>query len=148
MPQWDAAEFRRQAGEGECAFVGDTIRELASRAGIHPGGLERTVREWNEIVRTGADPLGRSEPGPAIEAPPYYALLTHPISLLTFAGLAVDTELRVIDTSGAPIGGLYAIGEVIGGAAMTGNAFCTGMMVTPAVSLGRILGRQLSLSST
>ncbi|MCY4025808.1 MAG: FAD-dependent oxidoreductase [Acidobacteria bacterium] len=146
VPQWDAATFRRKAREGRCAFSASTLRELAGRAGIDADGLERTVRAWNEAVRTGVDPLGRREPGPPIDTPPYYALLTHPISLLTFAGLAVDTDLRVLSESGVPIEGLHAIGEVIGGSAVTGNAFCTGMMVTPALSFGRIVGRRLTVS--
>ena len=144
---WDASTFRRQAQERECAFSAGTIRELAEAAGIDADGLERTVSDWNEAVRAGNDPLGRRDPGPAIETPPYYALLTHPISLITFAGLSIDTELRVLSTSGGPIPGLFAIGEVIGAGTLTGNAFCTGMIVTPAISLGRIMGRRLASSA-
>ena len=40
------------------------------------------------------------------------------------------------------IPGLYAIGEVIGSAAVNGNAFCSGMCLTPAMAFGRLVARQ------
>ena len=147
VTQWDASTFRRRAQEQVCAFSARTIRELAARAGIDADGLEHTIAEWNDSVRSGHDPLGRREPGPPIESPPYYALLTHPVTLFTFAGLSIDTDLRVLGTAGDPIPGLFAIGEVIGGSALTGNAFGTGMLVTPSISFGRILGRRLAAAS-
>jgi hypothetical protein len=38
---------------------------------------------------------------------------------------------------------LYACGEVIGGAATQGDAWCTGTMITPALTLGRLLGQRI-----
>ena len=145
IPQWDIEKFHQEAQNGVFVFSGSTIRDLAQQAGIDPNGLESTVDGWNNSVRLGKDPLGRVNPGPEINTPPYYALLTHPITLFTYAGLEIDTEMRVLNTDGDPISGLFAIGEVLGGATFTGNAFCTGMMVTPAISFGRILGRSLAL---
>ena len=147
VAQWDPETFRAHAAEQRCAFTADTIRGLADHAGIDGSGLEQTVESWNESVRSGHDPLGREDPGPSIEKPPYYALLTHPISLFTFAGLSVDTDLRVLNTRGEAIEGLYAIGEVIGGGNLTGDAFCTGMLITPSISFGRILGRRLAAAA-
>ena len=40
--------------------------------------------------------------------------------------------------------GLFAVGEAIGMGATSGQAFCGGMSVTPALSFGRILGRSLA----
>ena len=144
VPQWDADAWRREATAGKCVWSAPTVAGLAEAAGIDATGLERTVAAWNEAVETGSDLLGRRTTSHRVEAAPLYALLTHPVTLFTFAGLAVDTDLRVLSESGAPIDGLYAAGEVIGGAATTGNAFCTGMLVTPAMSFGRILGRRLA----
>ena len=42
------------------------------------------------------------------------------------------------------MGGLYAIGEVIGGSRLSGKAFVGGMSVTPALSFGRWLARRLT----
>lgn len=144
VPQWEPEAFRRAAGEGKCAWAAASVSQLAVAAGIDSIGLEKTVEAWNASVRSGYDPMGRKDPSHPILSPPFYALLTHPVTLFTFAGLAVDEELRVLSEEGTPIEGLYAAGEVIGGAATTGNAFCTGMLVTPAISFGRILGRRLA----
>ena len=38
---------------------------------------------------------------------------------------------------------LYAAGEVIGGGAMTGNAYTNGMFVTLALTFGRLLGSRI-----
>lgn len=66
------------------------------------------------------------------------------IALISFAGLAVDGELRVLDATGSPIPGLYAAGEVLGAGATMGAGFCSGMGVTPAIGFGRLLGRRLA----
>jgi len=52
--------------------------------------------------------------------------------------------LRVRRADGSVIDGLYAIGEVIGSAAVNGNAFCSGMCLTPALAFGRLVARQLT----
>jgi fumarate reductase flavoprotein subunit len=39
---------------------------------------------------------------------------------------------------------LYAAGEALGTSATSGNAFCGGMLATPALGFGRILGRELA----
>ncbi|MGI9657861.1 MAG: FAD-dependent oxidoreductase [Gaiellaceae bacterium] len=143
VPQWDVDALRREAAAGKCVWSSDTLAGLAAAAGIGATGLAETVAAWNAAVEAGEDPVGRRDPSHAVATPPFYALLTHPVTLFTFAGLAVDGDLRVLAESGAPIEGLYAAGEVLGGAATTGNAFCTGMLVTPAISFGRILGRRL-----
>ncbi len=61
------------------------------------------------------------------------------------AGLAVDAKLRVTRPDGKPIEGLYAAGELLGNGTLSGKAFCAGMMVTPALALGRWLGGNLPL---
>jgi fumarate reductase flavoprotein subunit len=38
---------------------------------------------------------------------------------------------------------LYAAGEVLGTAATSGHAFCGGMLLTPALTFGRLLGEWL-----
>jgi fumarate reductase flavoprotein subunit len=68
----------------------------------------------------------------------------HPVTLITFAGVDVDARLRVRRADGRAVPGLYAVGEVIGSAAVNGNAFCSGMCLTPALAFGRIAGRHLA----
>jgi len=87
--------------------------------------------------------FGRQHLPAPIAQSPYYALENHPVTLITFAGLAVDDDLRVLRDDGTVIDGLRAVGEVIGSAAVNGNSFCSGMCLTPALALGRRLGLQL-----
>ena len=62
----------------------------------------RTVAGYNEAVRSGHDPLGRTSLKHPVARPPYYALLISATTFITFGGLAVDAELRVLDDREAP----------------------------------------------
>lgn len=59
-------------------------------------------------------------------------------------GLDIDADCAVRTEAGAPIPGLFAVGEVIGAGATCGNSFCSGMLLTPALTLGRRLGARLA----
>lgn len=122
-----------------------TIAELAAKAGIDAAGLEATVRAYNGYVAAGDDPeFGREHlPAPIAEGP-FYAVRNHAITLVTFQGLDIDEDFAVRGESGAAIPGLYAVGEVIGAGATCGNSFCSGMLTTPALTFGRLLGSRLA----
>lgn len=141
---WSAEMLRDKAAAGENAWRADTAEELARLAGIDPAGLARTVAAWNEACSAGNDPLGRKALDHPVATPPLYAVLSDGVSVISFGGVTVDGELRVTDEAGRPIPGLSAAGEVIGAATTMGDAFCSGMAVTPALSLGRWLGRRLA----
>ena len=87
-------------------------------------------------VAAGADPdFGRTHLPAPIAAPPFYAMRNHAITLVTFQGLDIDASLRRPRRVPArPIPGLYAVGEVIGAGATCGNSFCSGMLLTPALT--------------
>jgi succinate dehydrogenase/fumarate reductase flavoprotein subunit len=142
---WTADDLRARANRRPGVFAAPSLRELAHRAGIDPAVLEETVAEYNAAVATGRDArFGRVHLPAPIEHPPFYALQNHGITLITFAGIAVDSDLRVRRADGSVIPGLYAAGEVIGAAATMGNSFCGGMAITPALSFGRLLGQRLA----
>lgn len=143
-----ADQVRKLADYGIYAFRGRDVPALARRAGIDPDGLERTAQAWNAAVQSGHDPLGVRQPGPPLDTPPYYAFLLNAVVVSTFGGLAVDEHLRVLDESGRTIPGLYAAGEALGTSATNGDSFCGGMLATPALSFGRILGRTLAQAGT
>lgn len=122
----------------------DSLTELAQQAGIDANGLVDTVTRYNAHVAAGSDPdHGRRHLPMPIGSPPFYAIRNHGITLVTFVGLDVDTDLAVRDTAGRVVPGLYAVGEVIGAGATCGNSFCSGMLVTPALTFGRDLGAAL-----
>jgi len=48
----------------------------------------------------------------------------------------------VLGPDGVPIPNLYAAGELLGGGQIQGDAFSSGMSVTPAIAFGRIAARR------
>ena len=142
---WSSEKLRRIAGNRPGIFTADSIGELAAAAGIGADGLRRSVERYNAAVASGRDDdFGRQVMPAPIERAPFYAMQNHGITLITFAGVDVDAELRVRREDGTPIEGLYAAGEVLGAAATCGQSFCGGMMLTPAITFGRLLGERLA----
>jgi hypothetical protein len=142
---WSPEDVLAKAGTRTGVHQADTLAELAGLAGIDPDGLTATVERYNAAVATGHDTeFGRTHlPAPVAE-PPFFAMENHGITLITFAGVDVDDRLRVRRPDGTPLEGVHAIGELIGAAATCGNSFCGGMLVTPALTFGRLLGRRLA----
>ena len=50
-----------------------------------------------------------------LDSPPFVAFPVTCGITFTFGGLHVDDDARVLDLAGAPIPGLYAAGELVGG---------------------------------
>lgn len=136
---------------------GATPRALALACGIDPAGLEATLATWNTAADLGEDPaFGRGttpymrlqgdpdqRPNPCvapIRQAPFYAVQVVPGSFGTFAGLKTDAFARVLDTQGAPIPGLYAVGT--DGASVFGGFYpAGGINLGPALTFGFIAGR-------
>ncbi|MEQ8249518.1 MAG: FAD-binding protein [Alphaproteobacteria bacterium] len=124
-------------------FRADSLADLAKQTGIDAAALAQSVAAFNQGVENGTDPLGRKHHPLPIQTPPFYAIRNHGTAVKSYAGIAVDDNLRVLDRNDKPIGNLYAAGEVIGGGVLTGNSFCGGMSVTPALTFGRLLGDRI-----
>ena len=121
---------------------GETLGAIAQKAGIDAKGLARTVASYNAGVLEGKDVLGREHLPLPIAKPPFYSIAHNGYCVLTWAGLGIDASLRVVRGDGSPIPNLYAIGETLG-AATFGRNYINGMMVTPALTLGRLLGSRM-----
>ncbi len=138
-------EVRAMANARPGVHAAESVSALAEAAGIDPDGLAATVRAYNAAVVTGVDPdFGRMHLPAPIERGPFYAIRNHAITLVTFQGLDTDADCGVRDEAGVVVPGLFAVGEVIGAAATCGNSFCGGMLLTPALTLGRLLGVRLA----
>jgi succinate dehydrogenase/fumarate reductase flavoprotein subunit len=139
---------------------GRTLSELAQACGINAKALESTVAEFNRSARKGEDPeFGRGstafnrylgdpdvKPNPnvaPIEHGPYYALRIYMGDLGTFDGLSTNVEGHVLDTSGTPIPGLFAVGNDRA-SVMGGNYPGAGITLGPAVVFGYITGNYLA----
>lgn len=146
----------------EWVIEAQTLRELATRLGIDPDGLEQTVARFNENARKGVDPdftRGKSHYdrygspdvsitlGPIVEAP-FYGAEVAPADLGTCGGARVDAKARVLDPFGEVIPGLSASGNCAGigspGASYGGGGGTIGPAMTFAFIAGRELGAKAS----
>lgn len=143
VPDWDAEQVAAACRSHPMFRAADTIGDLAIRAGLNPRQLQRTVDAYNKARANGRpDPFSLQHRPLAIAKPPYYAVRMQGWTLVSFAGLAVNDRLGVIQADGQPVENLYAVGEVIGAGATSGRAYTNGMLVTPALTFGRLLGQQ------
>jgi fumarate reductase flavoprotein subunit len=99
-----------KAVEKGSAFVADTLEELAKKTGIKAEGLNATVKEYNEMIKSGKDTkFGKNLTGlKSIDKPKYYALKVLPATLGTMTGIKADIDTQVINKEGKAIPGLYA----------------------------------------
>lgn len=107
---------------------GKTLADLALALGVDPAGLAAEVARHNEFANSGRDlDFGkgdtafnryngdeRGQPNACllpIAQPPFYAIEVVPCTLGTAIGIRTDACARVVDATGAPIPGLYAVGN-------------------------------------
>ncbi|MEG1834385.1 MAG: flavocytochrome c, partial [Burkholderiaceae bacterium] len=103
-------------------IVGNTIAEVASKAGLDPAAVEATIKEYNGYVDGGKDlRFGRTTKTldfgkiVKIEKAPFYIMPSRTVLLSTYCGIKINEKTEVIDVFGKVIPGLYAAGEVSGG---------------------------------
>lgn len=140
---WTQEQVKEAFESTHSFYSGQSLSELAAAAGIDAKGLADSVELYNYGIEGGHDVLGRKHRPQPICKPPFYAIRAQGCAITGAAGLAVDNELRVTRQNGSVIPGLYAAGEVLGAGNLQGNAYVGGMMVTPALTLGRLLGAKI-----
>lgn len=119
-----------------------TLDELAKLTGLDAQTLKNTVARYNAGQAVGADAFGRTFMPAPIGTGPFYAVKLYSLSVVGFAGIVVDTDLRVLDAAKKPIPHLYAAGEMLG-MGIFGNAYLGGSSVSGAITLGRLLGAKI-----
>jgi len=137
----------RPGGRGLAPFLADgylsqaaTLDELAGKLGLDVTCLRASVAQNNANAQSGTDPAfgrgvtayehnlgdparagagGNPNLGP-LQTAPFFAVRLYPGDIGAATGLATDARARVLDASGQPIAGLYAIGNdqqsIMGGA--------------------------------
>jgi tricarballylate dehydrogenase len=106
----------------------DTIEGLAEMLDIDPAGLAKTVADYNAACQPGEyNPTKldgvhtegieppKSNWALPLDAPPYVGYAVTCGVTFTFGGLRINARAQVLDTTDAPIPGLYAAGEIVGG---------------------------------
>ena len=141
---WDKQDFAEAFESHPMFFKAQTIAGLAEKSGVDADGLATTIERYNRFQKNGADTdHGRTYMPLPIENAPYYAIRQQGFSITSTVGIAVDDQLRVIRLDGSVIEGLYAAGEILGSGQLMGKSAVGGMMVTPAMTFGRLLGESL-----
>lgn len=149
LPGWTAEELR-DAWESHPSFVvAEAVDTLADATGMDVEALRDSLTAYADACRGVApDPMGRRHCPLPIGGPRFRAVKMHGIVLKTPAGIHVNDAMEACRADGEPIPGLYAVGEAIGGSTLSGKGFVSGMSVTPALTLGRWLGRTLGAKLT
>lgn len=137
-------EDYRQAEAAGALLSAPDAGALAGKAGLPPEPFARTVDAVAAMARGQTrDPFGRDFSAKPALAPPYYAIRVTGALFHTQGGLAVDTRARVLRKDGSPLPNLFAGGGAargISGAHVWG--YLSGNGLLPAVTLGRIAGRE------
>ena len=150
-------DFMLSKGAREILVKARTWDEMAAKLNIDPAVLKETVERFNANARRGEDPdFGRGhqaydryygdpkvQPNPNLKPivkAPFYALPIYPGDIGTNGGLRVDDRARVLDESGQPLRGLYAIGNTA--ASAMGRSYPgAGATIGPAMTFGYIAAR-------
>jgi tricarballylate dehydrogenase len=141
--------------KGTTKVQADTLEELVARMeDVHPVQFLQTVRDYNAAVKrdvafnpnikdgkcTAGLVIDKSNWANAIEKPPFSAYAVTCGITFTFGGLKIDIATRVLDIADAPLPGLYAAGELVGGLFYFNYPGSSGLMAGSV--FGRIAGRE------
>ncbi len=120
----------------------DTVEDVAAILEIDADNLQATIERYNSFVQTGNDEDFSRDPAfmtAEIGEGPYYLIEQVPRFATTLGGLRINNKLQVINTDGEVIEGLYAAGDVSGGA--RGNDSIPGADVGWALTSGYLAAK-------
>jgi succinate dehydrogenase/fumarate reductase flavoprotein subunit len=138
----------------------DSVRDLAAAISVDAQALQQTLEHFNADARNGidrafgkggnsynrymGDPLHQPNPclAPLTKAP-YYAIRLHTGDLGSARGLVTDANANVLNRSGAPIAGLYAVGNDMN-SMMNGTYPGPGITLGPALTFGWIAASHIA----
>lgn len=126
----------------DVAIQGDKLASLAERRGIDAAKLLDTLQAFNKYVAGECpEPCGRAGDRQALAAGPW--MLLGPVKAYfttTEGGALINQQLQVLDAVGAPIPGLYTVGQNgLGGMILWGH----GLHIAWALTSGRLCGREI-----
>jgi len=137
-----------------------SVPALAEVIGVDPQALQQTLERFNADARNGIDrEFGKGnnsynrymgdpqhQPNPCL-APltkaPFYAIRIHTGDLGSARGLVTDANANVLNRSGAPIAGLYAVGNDMN-SMMNGTYPGPGITLGPALTFGWIVASHIA----
>ena len=141
-PHWNLDIVEMMLKEGKVHRT-DTIDALAASIGVPADHLQATVDRVNQLVDLHEDVDYLKDPKflEPIADGPFYAVEVRPATCcFTATGLRIDRDANVLDSSGRPIRGLFAAGEVTGG--VIGPRYVgSGNSYGNCVTMGRVAGQ-------
>jgi tricarballylate dehydrogenase len=146
----DLLEGRYKTGT---PMVADSLPALLEKLPVDRGAGGHTLADYNAATGTGAfDPtirdglgttglaLPKSNWAQRLDTPPYVAYPVTGGITFTFGGVRVNERAQIMSTFWAPIPGLYACGEMVGGLFHTNYPGGTGLM--SGAVFGRLAGAE------
>lgn len=122
-----------------------SLAELAGAIGVPAAALERTVARWNDFLASGED----RDPdfGRVVLPPNRRRCATGPFTAVPMVeginfccgGFRTTTSMQVVDVFGAPVPGLFAAGDTVGG--LNPVSDLGGVHICGGLTLGRVAGR-------
>lgn len=133
-------------------ITADSLDELVDKLPVDDRGTaSRTLRAYNDAAHPGrlqsvnpddvsvvVDGVPKSNWAYKLQARPFTAYPMACANVLTFGGLAVTPEARVLGVQGAPLDGLFAAGETMG---LYYGRYVGATSVLRGLVFGRIAGR-------
>jgi fumarate reductase flavoprotein subunit len=93
----------------------ERIEDLAAKIQVPPAALKATINEYNKAQAQKVDANFKRPSLPLpIKEPRFFAVAMHPAVYATLGGLKINDSGQVTK-GGAPVPGLWAAGEVVGG---------------------------------
>lgn len=141
-PHWNLDIIEMMLKEGKVHRT-ESLEELAASIDVPADHLQATVDRVNQLVELHEDLDYLKDPKflePIAEGP-FYAVEVRPATCcFTATGLRIDRDANVLDSSGRPIRGLFAAGEVTGG--VIGPRYVgSGNSYGNCVTMGRVAGQ-------
>jgi fumarate reductase flavoprotein subunit len=98
-------------------FAGNTIEEVAKKAGLNPENLKKAAEDMTKFAAQGRDDQFGKDPYyiRAVNKAPFYVLKGKLHTLTSLNGVKVTENLQVVNAKDQVIPGLYAIGHDAGG---------------------------------
>jgi tricarballylate dehydrogenase len=123
----------------------NTLEALARMLGLEPAPLVHAIQEYNHRILDGKHTKGlavdKSNWAMTIDTPPFHGYGVCCGITFTYGGLRLNTQAQVMSTWEAPIPGLYACGEIMGGVFYVNYPGGTGM------TMGAVFGRRAGLNA-
>ena len=127
-------------------YEGNTIAEVAQKAGIPEQTLVKVVEEYNAAIKANKGdtltPPNTLKNARLLTKPPFRAFPFQGGMTATFGGPKINLKGEVLNTEGKVIPGLYAAGNAIGG--LLYNDYIGGSQLCAALIWGREAGREAS----